>query len=199
MIHSPEILDRLTSLPRQEFAAGVFRATRQSLDPLAPSTRGGRWAPPNEFPVLYTSLSREGALAELVFHWSQLSPLPTKPAALHRIRLTARKVVRLDRAQLSALGVESNPYAAIRYERTQRIGAAAWFLECDALIVPSARWDSENLILFTGRHSPDSTLELLGTELVEWIPWAVERGFLDAKDPGVLAAWPTGGSDPGQH
>jgi hypothetical protein len=45
MIHAKELLDRLGSLSTCDFDGEGFRATRLSLDPLTPSTRGGRWSP----------------------------------------------------------------------------------------------------------------------------------------------------------
>jgi hypothetical protein len=56
--------------------------------------------------VLYTSLEREGALAELSYHWSQLTPLPSKPAMLHRLAVDTGKTLRLVRASLSHLGID---------------------------------------------------------------------------------------------
>ena len=91
MIHDPDLLDRLDAMPKETFDGTVFRATRQSLDPLASSFSGGRWMQPSGAGVLYTSLQREGSLAEITFHWSQLSPRPTKPVVLHDLpsRVTA--------------------------------------------------------------------------------------------------------------
>ena len=43
--------------------------------------------------ILYTSLEREGALAEIAFHWSQLNPRPTKPVLVHRLRVVAHRHV----------------------------------------------------------------------------------------------------------
>ncbi len=63
MIHDPDLLDRLDRLPEELFEGDVFRATRQSLDPLACSYSGGRWMRRDGVGVLYTSLAREGALA----------------------------------------------------------------------------------------------------------------------------------------
>lgn len=82
MIHDPGLLDRLDALPREAFEGEVFRGTRQNLDPLVGSYNGGRWMRPDVASVLYTSLTRDGALAEIVFHWSQLDPRPTKPIVL---------------------------------------------------------------------------------------------------------------------
>ena len=91
MIHDRELLERLEALPRETFAGEVFRATRQNLDPLASSYSGGRWMRRDAAAVLYTSMLREGALAEISFHWRQLIPRPTKPVALHTLRVVAHR------------------------------------------------------------------------------------------------------------
>ena len=69
MIHDRDLLDRLDTLPKEAFDGEVFRGTRQGLNPLAGSFSGGRWMRPDGAAVLYTSLEREGALAEISFHW----------------------------------------------------------------------------------------------------------------------------------
>ena len=95
MIHDPALLERLSAFESERFDGEVLRATRRSLDPLTASTSGGRWAPTGLVPVLYTSLMCEGALAEISYHWSQLSPLPSKPAVLHRLVVRAERRLRL--------------------------------------------------------------------------------------------------------
>ena len=172
MIHDPDILDRLSAFEPIRYDGEVFRATRKSLDPLAPSISGGRWAPKEGAAVLYTSAERDGALAETTFHLSQFSPLPSKPIALHRIGLTTRTTLRLLRADLIDLGVDWDRYNETDYARTREIGAAISFLECDGLFAPSARWSCENLILFMDNHTRDYRLEALNTEEVDWIEWA---------------------------
>lgn len=86
MVHDPALLDRLDALPKEPFEGEVFRATRLNLNPLAASYNGGRWMPRDVAAILYTSLERAGALAEIAFHWSQLNPRPTKPVLVHRLR-----------------------------------------------------------------------------------------------------------------
>jgi len=172
LIHDPSLLDRLAALPAESFAGEVFRATRRSHDPLAPSTRGGRWARDGGSSVLYTSLERDGALAEIGFHWGQLTPLPTKPALLHRLTVTARNARRLLRASLPLFGVDPTRFGELNYARTQEIGEGAAFLGYDGFIVPSARWSCENLILFGGNHEPDNELSLISSEEVDWLKWA---------------------------
>lgn len=185
MIHDPALLERLDAFEAEPFGGEVFRATRRSLDPLAASTSGGRWVPRGLVPVLYTSLMREGALAEICFHWSQLTPWPSRPAALHRLGVSAERRLRLMRADLEELDVDLGQYETINYRRTQEIGAAVAFLGCDGLIVPSARWDCENLVLFTENHALSSRLEILSTEEIDWQIWARDAGFLGAlRNPG---------------
>lgn len=73
---------------------------------------GGRWMRRDGVGVLYTSLAREGALAEISFHWGQLSPRPSKPVMLHKLNVTAHRTLKLVRADLSALSVPENAMSA---------------------------------------------------------------------------------------
>lgn len=178
MIHEPELLDRLEALPKETFEGHVFRATRQSLDPLASSISGGRWMPKGGAGVLYTSLEREGALAEISFHWSQQNPLPSKPLMLHTLGVTTNRTLKLVRADLTVLGVPEHLYTTVNLVRTQQIGAAIDFLGCDGLIAPSARWDCDNLVLFPDSMGDRASLELISSESVDWISWATKEGFI---------------------
>ena len=178
MIHDPDLLDRLAALPKESFDGEVFRATRQSLDPLASSFSGGRWMRRDGAGVLYTSLVREGALAEISFHWGQLTPRPSKPVALHTLRVVAHRTLRLLRAEVPALGVPENVYAGVNIARTQEIGAAIEFLGCDGLIAPCARWNCDNLVLFPERLGMDASLEVVTSESIDWVMWAAANGLL---------------------
>ncbi len=179
MILDPELLERLENLPKETFDGEVFRATRMSLDPLAGSYNGGRWMRRDAAAIVYTSLVREGALAEMAFHWSQLNPLPTKPVVVHQLRVVAHRTLRLIRADLRTLGVPDNIYKGTNLARTQEIGAAAEFLNCDGLIAPSARWGCDNLMLFPERMGSKPTLELVNSETVDWLKWGKDNGLLN--------------------
>ena len=177
MVHDRALLDQLAAFTPIRFDAPAFRATRIGLDALTPSLAGGRWAPRDVTPVLYTSLEREGALAEISFHLSLLDPKPSKPVMLHRMYATARATIRLLRADLVSLGVDWDDYHSVGYNRTQEIGAAIAFLECDGLLAPSARWPCDNLMLFMSNHALADKLELESSEPVNWVAW------LDANRP----------------
>lgn len=135
--------------------------------------------PKGETAVLYASCERDGALAELAFHWSQFTPFPTKPAVVHLLTIGLERTIRLERSGLEKLGVEHTRYGDINYERTQVIGAAAAFLGFDGLVVPSARWHCENLILFANERDLSTMVEIVNTEPVDVHEWAVTHGMIE--------------------
>jgi RES domain-containing protein len=177
-MHDPHLLDELSRLPTAKFDTEVYRATPQGLNALTPSTAGGRWSPRGSVPVLYTSLEKAGALAEISYHWLLLDPLPTKPVAVHRIKATAEQSLRLVEVDLQRLGVETDRLGEIPYKPSQDIGAAVAFLGYDGLIVPSARWRTENLVIFAENHSLAAALDLIASEDINWQDWARANGFL---------------------
>jgi hypothetical protein len=73
---------------------------------------------------------------------------------------------------LAHLGVEIARYHTFEYQATQAIAAAAYFLEFDSLMVPSARFHCANLIIFTERASG---LALKNSEAVDWDAWRRRR------------------------
>ena len=72
---------------------------------------------------------------------------------VHHLKVSADRTLRLLRGSLEELGVDMERYSGRSYQRMQEIGAAVAFLECDGLLVPCARWDCENLVLFTENHA----------------------------------------------
>lgn len=180
MIIDPELTEKLSQFGAVEFSDKVFRATPKSIiDPLAPSRNGGRWMPREVCPVLYTSCEREGALAEISFHFAQHKPLPSKPICLHRIDVATQKTLHLIVVDLEQLGVKMSNYNAVNYRCTQQIGSAVQFLGCDGLIVPSARWDCENLVIFSDNHPLENDLKLVDSEEIDWKSWARVNKFID--------------------
>jgi RES domain len=175
VIHDPQLIDYLSSLGTREFEGDVFRATRRNLEPNTPSTSGGRWAQRDGAAVLYTSLQREGALAEIAHHWGSFTPRPTKSALIHTLNVKCDRTLKLIRADLSALGIGENDYSKSNYVRTQEIGETVSFIGCDGLIAPSARWPCDNLILFNDNLALDVTITIKHVEEVDWQVWAEEN------------------------
>ena len=141
MIHDPNLLDRLSEFHSERFEGEVFRATRASANPVAASISGGRWTPPPDGDVshfvLYTSLERDGAIAEVASFLAQLTPIPgPRPMKITRLAASTARTIRLARVDLGALGVDLARYGERDYDRTQKIGAALVFLGFDGLIAP---------------------------------------------------------------
>ena len=174
-VHDRAILDALEGLESEVLEATVWRIVRKGRDPLRGAVANGRWNAVGEFEVLYTSLSPEGALAEVGY---RLSIEPVWPSRIEHQIHTLK--VRADRAltfeslnQLQRLGVNIERFENFDYAATQAIAAAAHFLEFDALIVPSARYNGSNVVAFLDRLQvpPD----LLGTEDVNWAAWRAKK------------------------
>lgn len=182
MIHDPELTTKLGEFPQEKFEGLVYRATGLGSDPVAASISGGRWAPSSMdeggVPVLYTSLERDGAIAEVASYLAELTPLPRKAIAVHEMKVSTRRTLTLVRADLTTLGIDMARYGERNYEVTQRIGAAINFLEIDGLIAPSARWNCDNLMIFAENHSLNETLETANSEEVDWQRWARDTGLI---------------------
>jgi hypothetical protein len=173
-IHDRSLLDALEAVDPEPFAGDVWRVTRKGRDPLRGSLAHGRWSPSAEFEVLYTSLERDGALAEIGY---RLSLEPVWPSLLeheiHRIGAAIERIVRFaDIETLVPMGVNAARYQTFDYEATQAIAAAAYFLEFDGMLVPSARFSCFNLVVFTER-SADLTLK--HSQPIDWGRWRRER------------------------
>ena len=183
MIHDQTLVDRLSERRQERFEGEVFRATRVGADPAAPSISGGRWAsPPQGDPgvyVLYTSLERDGALAEVASFLAGLTPIPgPRPIKGTRLAVSTSRTLRLARADLPGFGVDMNRYGERDYVQTQKIGAALAFLGFDGLIAPSARWACDNLMIFTDNHALSERLDPVAHEEIEWRDWAQENGLI---------------------
>ena len=68
------LIDTLEQLETQSFEGRVWRIARENRDPTLFFGGGNRWDD-GTFDVLYTSLLREGALAEMRFHLGRGQPV----------------------------------------------------------------------------------------------------------------------------
>ncbi len=129
--------------------------------------------------VLYTSLDRDGAVAEVVSFLAELTPPPGPlPIKVTRLAVSTARTMRLVRADLKALEVDLAHYGERDYVQTQKIGAALAFLGFDGLIAPSARWPCENLMIFKDNHALTECLDVIAEEQIEWRTWAQTNGMI---------------------
>lgn len=176
------LLDQVDAHPREPFEGTVWRVSREGRDPLQGSRSSSRWCN-GDFDVLYTSLDRDGALAEIQ---SLLSLQPVFPSKLsfrvHKLTVSANATLRVaDLEALERLGVNISQYRERDYRQTQEIADVAHFLGFDGLVVPSARWRCPNFVLFTDRIDPGTlSIELTEPDPVNWIDW---RTRTKGRDP----------------
>jgi hypothetical protein len=167
------LLDAIDAFKREPFAQPVWRVARDGGDPILGAPSISRWCD-GTFDVLYTSLERNGALAEI---YALLSIQPIFPSkvrfSVHRVTVSTRQTLRFaDLATLGGLGVDVSRYRERDYSKTQPIADAAYFLGFDGLIAPSARWECLNVILFTDRIPPgDIDIAESEPEPVYWDAW----------------------------
>ncbi|MBX9730195.1 MAG: RES family NAD+ phosphorylase [Sphingomonas sp.] len=140
------------------------------------SRGSGRWNTAN-MSVLYGAASRDGAIAEMNFHLSRgQSVFPSRMRHdVFKLTIGAhRTLVLADMEQLRQLGVDDARYHELLYNRTQEIGAAASFLGFDGMIVPSARWDCQNIVLFLDSLNLEE-IQIVSSEQIDWKLWRKEN------------------------
>jgi RES domain-containing protein len=179
-LRDSQLIDALEALPHTPFEGTVWRVVRDGRDPCQCSASGGRWDD-GSFEVLYTSLDREGAIAEMYFHLLRGQPVfPSKVRfTLYELKVRLAETMHLpslpDLAKLeldtSRFGQLSYVERTQEYPRTQEIAEVAHFLDCDGLMVPSARWPCANLVLFRDRLAPTAIEVVKDHGVIDWASW----------------------------
>ena len=157
-IRDQRLLDALERVEQSPYSGTVWRSVREGSDPLVCSRAGGRWDD-GTLDVLYTSETREAAIAERRFHLYQGQPLPPSKIRyeLFELAVSLEAVMRFPNLEtLSSIGFDAALYGQLsylgrtkEYPRSQEIAEVCSFLGADGLLVPSARHPaSSNLIIF---------------------------------------------------
>jgi RES domain len=175
-IRNPELLDGLQELKPESFKGQIWRMARTGRDPLLATSPKGRWDD-GSFEVLYTACSADAARAEMHFHLTRSQPVfpSSLQLHLHELECDLSQVYVFDSVEaLGPFGVNVSDYGRLSYAKlqeeytiTQQIGEAVHFLGGEGLIVPSARWPEQNLVVITGhaklRHIKDHGTQDLRT------------------------------------
>ncbi|MEJ2327125.1 MAG: RES family NAD+ phosphorylase [Chromatiaceae bacterium] len=174
------LIDALEAHAPKPFGGTVWRAVRESRDPATCSAAGGRWDDAT-FDVLYTAQERDGAVAEMHFHLMRGQPIfPSKARyKLYELNLELDPVLDLSSADdLTALGVDMRRFGQLSYEgrgqeypATQQIAEAAYFLGFSGLLVPSARFECVNVIVFCDPAGPAAVEIVRDHGLIDWQRW----------------------------
>ncbi len=176
-VRDQKLLDSLEALQHKPFAGEVWRSVRQGHSPDRCSRSGGRWDD-RSFDVLYTSLTRFGAIEECRFHLFRGQPIP--PSKVHYELFTLeiqlqRALVFETLADLQQVGLKTERYGRafyaernVEYPRSQEIAEAAYFLGADGMLVPNARDSSLNLVVFCEQEPLPKISETQSKGLIDW-------------------------------
>jgi RES domain-containing protein len=171
------LLDALENVTPQAFAGEAWRIVRDGRDPVQCSAAGGRWDD-QTFDVLYTSTKADGAIAEMYFHLRRGQPvMPSRVRyRLFELSITLSSCLRIaSLADLLSLGLQTAGFGQLsyaereqEYPRSQEIAECAQFIGRDGIIVPSARSEWPNLVVFCDPAGPEAVEVVKDHGLVDW-------------------------------
>ncbi len=145
---------RIAAAPRAEIAATGWRHVAPQYDPSSGEGArkvGGRFNPPDSFPVLYMCTTRPCAVAELQ-HMGQRQPITLAgllPRQLYRYEIKLTQVLDLtDLNALDALGLDPGTLVRPDWTATQQIGTIAHRNEFHAIRSRSATGVDDVLAVF---------------------------------------------------
>lgn len=119
-----------------------------AIPPQRDNQSGARWNPA-DVSAIYCSLEAETAVAEIDFHISLQPFKPQSERKVHRIKVSVPAVVDMTDWQiLEELGIDQRSYATIEPPRCKEVGGAISFLGHGGILVPSARCDGVNLVIY---------------------------------------------------
>lgn len=166
MVHDPGLLDKLQALKASSWRGKAYRHMFGDYEPLLENRGGARWNPP-DIPAIYTSLERETALAEADYLISLQPTQPYSRRTIYTLRVELESVLSLDNlAQFEILGESKETLLADDWSKSQEIGGAVEWLNHDGMLVPSARVDGTNLVIFPKQFSADSVTEVVDREVI---------------------------------
>ena len=164
MFYPRELIQELEQLEVSEWSGVVYRHMLGEYSPELANWRGARWNP-FEVNAIYVSLERETALAEAAYALSMQPLLPRVQRRLHTIEVHLTSVMDLrDKGALAKLGVIEKVLGSGRYHDCQEVGGAVAWLGHDGLLVPSARAEGTNLVIFPTNQTENYNFEAIVSE-----------------------------------
>ena len=147
----------------------VYRHTAATYPPLSGDGArrlGGRWNPPNSYPVVYTALDVATVDRELdrAARRAGMTSAMMGPRRLATIRVRLSRVLDLTDADVrAALDVSPADLTADDPAVPQAIGEMAHHLGYEAILAPSAAGDGQALAIFLDNRAADFLIEVTET------------------------------------
>lgn len=168
-----ELIDALGRLEPVPYTAVVYRQLAvgyQALSGEGARAHGGRWNPPDSFPVLYTSPSPAVVRAEIVRAAKRkgFAPEDLLPRRLVSYRVDLQRVVDLtSEVNRHRVGFSLVVITDDDIRICQAIGEAAHYMGFEGIAAPSAAAEGDSLSIFLNRLLPGSSVTAEEEELIE--------------------------------
>lgn len=173
MLDDEKIRNRLARVEAVLWEGDVYRHMFAGMAPDRENVGGARWNP-SGVAAIYTALIRETALAE-ADHRLRLETIPLRKdirRTIYRVHVTLNAVVDLsDWTLLGELGIDQAMLEEVQkssLRACQQVGGGVDWYEYDGLLVPSARGEGANLVIYPSNQKPGYSFEVLDTEELAW-------------------------------
>lgn len=149
----PNLIERIAAIGETPFEGEAFRHLGAGIEARSAEgarIQGGRWNPPNSFPVLYLSPQKDAVVAELYRRAEREGRPPEDLLPRKLCRYDVRLAAVLDLTEESALrqaGLTAADISSHDMGRCQTIGHAAYYLRLEGLLAPSATGIGQALAL----------------------------------------------------
>jgi RES domain-containing protein len=160
---------RIDEVSPVAFSGRGFRHLDPSRNPLSGTGArifGGRWNPPESFPVIYLGLSKAVVEAEFLrmaaLQGRDVHEFLPRAYVTYGVSLHGVLDLRLDETRL-AVGLSEADLFGLDRERCRSVGDAAHYLALEGILAPSATRAGEVLAVFNDRLGADSSVEVLAT------------------------------------
>ena len=168
MVYEESLLVAIEEFGSKALDIVVWRHTLGERPAFTPNVAGARWNPAG-VAALYTSLSREAAIAEGSWLLAAQPILSQAPRRVHQMKITLERVLDLSSLEaLTAFGIDRSVLEgdAESWPACQRVGGAVAFLGLQALLVPSLRSEGGgNLVFYTDKvEAGAGSFEVIVTE-----------------------------------
>tara|TARA_R110002167_G_scaffold145863_1_gene337042 strand:+ start:396 stop:875 length:480 start_codon:yes stop_codon:yes gene_type:complete len=148
MVYSRELVEQLEMLGSSPLQTRVYRHMFGDYLPDRENITGSRWNPPNTR-AIYCGMTRDACLAEANHYITVQPSRPNARRMLYEIEINLSRVVTFPSWDLlRAFGADRSIFSGFDHAVTWEIGGAVAWLDNDALMIPSARCDNSNLVIY---------------------------------------------------
>lgn len=173
------VVERVNELGGTAWSGRTYRQAKHGRDPLSgvgARMFGGRWNPRDVFPAIYLAQPRSTCLRELdrAAAASGIDPLVLLQAGydLHTVDVEGLLVLDLREPEaLRHVGLTIEDVLDDDRTACQAVGHAAWFLDLEGVIAPSASGDGLVVTAFEMRLRP-GTLEVAASVPLDAVEYA---------------------------